>query len=45
VSLLETADGTVVPVSYQDPVTGRIAQDDLVWTTRDGGRTWIANRF
>jgi len=39
------ASGPVVLVGYQDPVTGRIAQSDLVWTTRDGGRTWIADQF
>jgi photosystem II stability/assembly factor-like uncharacterized protein len=39
------ASGPAVLVGYQDPVTGRIAQGDLVWTTRDGGRTWIADQF
>jgi photosystem II stability/assembly factor-like uncharacterized protein len=40
-----TAAGTVVLVGYQDPVTARIAQAGTVWTTTDGGRTWIADRF
>jgi photosystem II stability/assembly factor-like uncharacterized protein len=39
------ATGPVVLVGYQDPVTGRIAQGAMVWTTRDGGRTWIADQF
>lgn len=37
--------GTPVLVGFQDPVTARIARGDLVWTTRDGGRTWSADRF
>jgi len=44
-TLNPAASAPVVLVGYQDPVTGRIAQGDLVWTTRDGGRTWIANKF
>jgi len=40
-----TAAGAVVLVGYQDPVTARIAQAGTVWTTTDGGRTWIADRF
>jgi len=35
----------VVRVGYQDPLTGRVAQGDMVWTTRDGGRTWRGDRF
>jgi photosystem II stability/assembly factor-like uncharacterized protein len=44
-SLSPTAPGPVVLIGYQDPVTARIAQADTVWTTTDGGRTWIADRF
>jgi photosystem II stability/assembly factor-like uncharacterized protein len=44
-SLGLTAAGTVVLVGYEDPLTGRIAQGDLVWTTRNGGRTWVEDRF
>jgi hypothetical protein len=35
----------VVLVGYEDPLTGRVAQGDTVWTTRDGGRTWTGDRF
>lgn len=35
----------VVLVGYEDPLTGQIAQGDMVWTTRDGGRTWRGDRF
>jgi hypothetical protein len=37
--------GNAVLVGYQDPLTGRIAEGDQVWTTRDGGRTWTADEF
>jgi hypothetical protein len=40
-----TAAGTAILIGYQDPVTARIAQADTVWTTTDGGRTWISDRF
>jgi photosystem II stability/assembly factor-like uncharacterized protein len=32
-------------VGFEDPLTGRVAQGDTVWTTRTGGRTWVADRF
>jgi hypothetical protein len=35
----------VILVGYEDPLTGRVAQGDMVWTTRDGGRTWTGDRF
>jgi hypothetical protein len=35
----------VVMVGYEDPLTGRVAQGDMVWTTRDGGRTWASDHF
>jgi hypothetical protein len=35
----------VVLVGFEDPLTGRVAQGDLVWTTRDGGRTWTEDEF
>jgi photosystem II stability/assembly factor-like uncharacterized protein len=35
----------VVLVGYEDPLTGRVAQGAMVWTTRDGGRTWRGDRF
>jgi photosystem II stability/assembly factor-like uncharacterized protein len=40
-----TAAAPVVLVGYEDPLTGRVAQGDTVWTTRTGGRTWVADRF
>ena len=36
---------SVVLVGYQDPLTARIAQGDLVWTTSDGGRAWTKDQF
>lgn len=44
-SLRLPANGPAVLVGYQDPVTARITQADTVWTTRDGGRSWIADRY
>jgi hypothetical protein len=40
-----SAGAPVVLVGYEDPLTGRVAQGDVVWTTRNGGRTWAADRF
>jgi hypothetical protein len=44
-SLRLSAAGSVVLVGFEDPLTGRIAQGDRVWTTGDGGRAWAADRF
>ena len=35
----------VLLVGYEDPDTGRIAQGGTVWTTRDGGASWVADSF
>jgi hypothetical protein len=40
-----TGAARVVLVGYEDPLTGRVAQGDMVWTTRDGGRTWRGDPF
>lgn len=32
-------------VGYEDPLTGRVAQGNVVWTTRNGGQSWTADRF
>jgi hypothetical protein len=40
-----SAGAPVVLVGFEDPRTGRVAQGDTVWTTRDGGRAWRADRF
>jgi hypothetical protein len=39
------AGAPVILVGYEDPLTGRVAQGNMVWTTRDGGRTWTGDRF
>jgi hypothetical protein len=36
---------TILLVGFEDQVTARVAQGDLVWTTYDGGQHWIADRF
>ena len=43
--VLSLGAGNPVLVGYEDPLTGRIAMGDQVWTTRDGGQTWTANQF
>jgi photosystem II stability/assembly factor-like uncharacterized protein len=40
-----TGAARVVLVGYEDPLTGRVAQGDTVWTTGDGGRTWRRDLF
>jgi photosystem II stability/assembly factor-like uncharacterized protein len=44
-SALSLPAGNVVLVGYQDPLTGRIALGNQVWTTRDGGSSWTASKF
>lgn len=38
-------DSSVLLVGFEDTVTARAAQSGTAWTTRNGGRTWTANRF
>jgi photosystem II stability/assembly factor-like uncharacterized protein len=38
------AGAPVVLVGFEDPLTARVAQGDVVWTTRNGGRTWVSGR-
>jgi photosystem II stability/assembly factor-like uncharacterized protein len=40
-----TASAPDVLVGFEDPLTARVAQGDTVWTTRDGGRTWLSDHF
>jgi hypothetical protein len=35
----------IILVGFEDPVTARIAQGDLVWTTYDGGLHWTTDHF
>lgn len=44
-AVLSLGAGNPILVGYEDPLTGRIAMGDQVWTTRDGGQTWTANQF
>ncbi len=44
-TLTPNGQGSVLLVGYEDPQTARIAQGDLVWTTRDGGQHWTENQF
>jgi photosystem II stability/assembly factor-like uncharacterized protein len=37
--------GPVLLVGFEDPLTARVAQGNTVWTTRDGGRTWLSDHF
>jgi photosystem II stability/assembly factor-like uncharacterized protein len=35
----------LVLVGFEDPLTARVAQSNTVWTTTDGGRTWMTDHF
>lgn len=35
----------VILVGFEDPLTARIAQGDLVWTSYDGAQHWITDHF
>jgi hypothetical protein len=39
------ASAPAVLVGFEDPLTARVAQGDHLWTTRDGGRTWVGSQF
>jgi len=39
------ASAPAVLVGFEDPLTARVAQGDHLWTTRDGGRTWVSSQF
>jgi len=44
-TLTPNGTGNVLLVGYEDADTARVAQGDLVWTTRNGGRSWTADHF
>jgi hypothetical protein len=39
------AAAPVVLVGFEDPLTGRVAQANTVWTTTNGGLTWVPDAF
>jgi hypothetical protein len=45
VRLKTQSSAQIILVGFEDPLTARIAQGDQVWTTTDGGQSWIVDRF
>jgi hypothetical protein len=39
------AAAPVVLVGFENTLTGRVAQANTVWTTTNGGLTWVSDAF